>query len=42
LNTGSGCSVWCLTAAKEWSEAHRRNLKLYWLGHLCSEPIRLA
>jgi hypothetical protein len=27
---------------QEWSEAHRRNSKLYWLGHSCSEPIRLA
>jgi hypothetical protein len=27
---------------QEWSEAHRFNSKLYWLGHSCSEPIRLA
>jgi hypothetical protein len=41
VNTGSPHSV-CALLLPKWSEARRRNSKLYWLGHSCSEPIRLA
>ena len=42
LEYGLGAQRLLPYCCQEWSEAHRRNSKLYWLGHSCSEPYSLS